>query len=143
MYALKVKADGTQYVLIGRESIINEVRVVYNVTTKQEAPDDGEDQIHSTVEGNEDANKASHHLTNSQVRHLRNHQDEPRAMRVPKRKGPIPEKSYFGASSEYLCQERFKLTFDWKVNSVNPRKTPIVMSLSGKLEQCRERSHVR
>ena len=64
MYALKVKADGTQYVLIGRESIINEVRVVYNVTTKQEAPDDGEDQIHSTVEGNEDANKASHHLTN-------------------------------------------------------------------------------
>lgn len=43
-----------------------------------------------------------------------------KAMRAPKRKGPIPEKSYL----------------DCNVNRVKPMKTPRVINLEGSIEVC-------
>ena len=95
--ALEVQADSTHDVLIRRQALVDHIGVVDDVATEEQAPNDGVDDVESTAERDEDAHEARHDCA---VRVLGTVTfDErgniPSAMRVPKRKGPIPEKSYW------------------------------------------------
>ena len=58
-----------------------------------------------------------------------------KAMSPPKSQGPRPVKSYCGGKCKcvgWLVQRKAGKrgrTFDWKVNNVNPMKTPSVINL--------------
>ena len=58
--SLEVKTDGAHDVLVRRQALVDEIGVVDNVTTEYEATTNGEDKVHGTAEGDEDANKAGH-----------------------------------------------------------------------------------
>lgn len=51
-------------------------------------------------------------------------------MRAPNSQGPSPEKSYCKQSLDKIVLIKEEtLTFDWRVKSVKPRKTPKVIRL--------------
>jgi len=58
-HVLEVKADSAHNVLIRRETLVDHVGVVDDISTEKEGADDGIDEIESTVEREEDGNKAS------------------------------------------------------------------------------------
>lgn len=59
-HVLKIKADGTHNIFIGRQALVNIVCVVNNVTAENEAAPNGKDEVHGAAERNENADKASH-----------------------------------------------------------------------------------
>ena len=61
--SLEVKADCAHDELVGRESLVDDVGVVDNVTTEDETASASENDIHSAAERNENSHKASHALT--------------------------------------------------------------------------------
>ena len=67
--SLEVKADCAHDELVWRESLVDDVGVVDNVTTKDEAASAGENDIHSAAERNENSHKASHALALDKIRH--------------------------------------------------------------------------
>jgi len=57
---IEVKTDGAHDVLVRRQALVDDIGVVDNVTAEDEATTNGEDKVHGTAEGDEDANKAGH-----------------------------------------------------------------------------------
>lgn len=58
---LKVQADSSHDVLVRRQSVIDVVGVVDDVSAKQQASASSEYEVHSLSEGDEYSNKTSHH----------------------------------------------------------------------------------
>ena len=59
--SLKIQANCTHDIFIGREPLGDDVRIIHNVTTEEERSTDGKDEVHRTAEGEEDPDQASHH----------------------------------------------------------------------------------
>jgi hypothetical protein len=67
---IEVKANCPHDVLIRRESVIDEVCVVDDITTEEQSTSNSEYEIEGRAEGDEHANKACHHchIMRSRVR---------------------------------------------------------------------------
>jgi hypothetical protein len=95
-HILKVKRDGTQDVLIGGELRVDEVGIIHDVSTEDETSSNREDEVHGLAKGDEDTDEAGHDWTPRVKQQVTEGDNEIvlKAMRAPKRKGPIPEKSH-------------------------------------------------
>jgi len=103
-------------VLIGRQSLVDLVCVVDNVPGEEQRPEEGVDKVHGPPEWYEHADESSH-----------DERDE--AAEEP---GPHAREVVllirFRLALHNTGKDRRTLTFDWKVNSVKPRNTPMVIS---------------
>ena len=68
--SLEVKADCAHNELVWRESLVDDVGVVDDVTTEDEAASARENDIHRTAERNENSHKASHALALDKIRYM-------------------------------------------------------------------------
>ena len=57
---LKVKTDSSEDVFIRRQPLRNQMRVIDDIPTEQERPDDGVHQVHRLVERKDNANETRH-----------------------------------------------------------------------------------
>ena len=58
---LKVQADGSHYVLVRRQPVVDIIGVIDNVSAEKQASTGCVDEVHGFAKRNEDSDKASHH----------------------------------------------------------------------------------
>ena len=61
--ALKIKADSTHNIFVRGKSLVDNVGIIDDVTTEEEAAQNRKNKIDGTVEGEENGNQSGHNLT--------------------------------------------------------------------------------
>jgi len=73
---IQVETDSAHNKFIRGQLCVDDVGVVHDVTTKEEASTDGHDKIHCFAEWDENSNKASHHHGNESAKQEWSHARE-------------------------------------------------------------------
>lgn len=75
-YILKVQANGTHDIFIGRQALVDRIGIIDHVTAEDEATTNSEDKIHGATKWEENADKSRHNQGNKGAKEERTHSRE-------------------------------------------------------------------